>query len=76
MNIEELKKKKNEESKQIWTGVSPKGMLCKTCKFAYPNTKYTKGYEKANCLIFESEDKPMEVLWNGAECDFYVEATK
>jgi hypothetical protein len=70
---EKLKIKKDKEAKQLWVSVKPSAVLCKTCKFAYPNTEYTKGYEKANCQVFESpEDKPMEVLWDGADCDFYV----
>lgn len=69
-----LKIKKDKEAKQLWVSIKPSAKLCKTCKFAYPDTKYTKGYEKANCQVFESpEDKPMEVLWDGADCDFYTE---
>lgn len=70
---EKLKIKADKKAKEIWASIPPKASLCKTCKFAYPNTEYTKGYEKANCQVFESpEDKPMEVLWDGADCDFYV----
>lgn len=69
-----LKKKKDDEAAQRWTGVSPTAKMCKTCKFAQPDTKYVKGYRKTNCAVFTDEDKPMEILWNDADCDFYVEA--
>ena len=71
---EELKIKKEEQAKELWTAVSPSAKRCRTCKFAYPDGKYAKGCEKANCYVFENgEDKPHDVLWDGANCDFYVE---
>lgn len=72
----ELKKKKDDEAAQRWTGVPPTAKQCKTCKFACPSTKYVNGYAKANCLVFVDEDKPMDVLWNDAPCDFYVKKEK
>lgn len=69
----ELRIKADKKAKELWVSIPPAANLCKTCKFAYPDTEFTKGYEKANCLVFESpEDKPTEVLWDNAECDFYV----
>lgn len=71
---EELRNKKEEEAKQLWTSISPSAKQCQTCKFAYPDTEYVKGCQKANCFVFEPpEDKPMEVLWNDSDCDFYTE---
>ncbi len=71
---EELKKKKEEEARQLWTSISPSAKQCHTCKFAYPDTEYTKGYEKVNCYVFEPpEDKPHSVLWGGEDCDFYTQ---
>lgn len=68
----ELKAKAEKKAKELWTVKSPSAVQCRTCKFAIPDTKYTKGCEKANCLVFADEDKPKEVLWDGASCDFYV----
>ncbi len=71
---EELRKKKDEEARQLWKAISPTAKQCKTCKFAYPNTEYVNGYEKANCFVYEPpEDKPKEVLWDDGDCDFYTE---
>ena len=70
----ELKIKKDEQAAELWTATSPSAKQCRTCKFAYADTKYTKGREKANCMVYESpEDKPHEVLWDGADCEFYTE---
>lgn len=69
----DLKIKKEKEAKQLWVSISPEAKLCKTCKFRLLDTKFTKGYQKANCTIFQApEDKPMDVLWRDADCDFYV----
>lgn len=69
-----LKIKKDKEAKQLWVSIPPQAELCKKCKFAYPDTEFTEGYRKANCLVFEPpEDKPMEILWENADCDFYTE---
>lgn len=68
----ELKIKKKEESKQIWTGVGPSAKWCRTCKYALKNTKFTIGAEKTNCGAYESPiDKPHEILWEDAKCPFY-----
>lgn len=70
----ELRIKNDKKAKEIWASIPPSAKLCKTCKFAYPNTEFTKGYEKTNCKVFEPpEDKPMEILWENANCDFYTE---
>lgn len=72
-----LKKKKDEEAQQIWIGIDPPAKQCKRCMFAADDTEYTVGAEMAYCDIYEmsedSDGKPDDILWDKAECEFFVE---
>lgn len=69
----ELKIKKEKEAKQLLVGIQPEAKLCKTCKFRLPDTEFTEGYRKCNCEVFVApEDKPMSILWDNGDCDFYT----
>ena len=69
-----IKKKQDDAAKELWVSIPPKATQCKTCIYAYPDTQYTIGAEKANCEMFEPpDDKPMGVLWKDEPCPFYDE---
>lgn len=71
MVSKELKKKKDDEARQIWTGVPPSVKWCRTCLFAEESTEYVNGAEKSSCVMFD--EKPDDVFLRGAECVFYTE---
>lgn len=71
---EELKKKKDEEAAQIWASIPPEAALCRKCFNALEDTEFTVGAEKVYCKIYVPPDeKPTEVLWEGADCKYYIE---
>lgn len=71
---EALKKKKDEESRQIWVGTPPPASQCKTCMFAQKDTEYTVGAEMSFCDAYEApEGKPTGVLWDQEECEYHLE---
>lgn len=69
----QLKAKKDKEAKEIWAGISPSAVKCKTCAFAYSEDTRWGGPENSNCEIYEDEEKPVDVLWRGANCKYYLE---
>lgn len=70
----ELKRKKDEESRQIWVGVSPSAEQCKTCAFAADDTEYTVGAEMSFCDVYELPDgKPTAILWDKQICEWHLE---
>lgn len=71
---EELKRKKEEEASQIWVSIAPSAKQCKTCVFAAEDTEYTVGAEMGFCDVYEMpEGKPMDILWDDAECEWHLE---
>lgn len=51
-------------------------IICKTCLFRLADVEVAgttiKRHTYGNCKIFETpEMKPDEVLWEGAECEYY-----
>lgn len=70
IDYKKLQDKKEEEIRAAWTVIKPPAKLCKTCLHKLPDTEYTIGAEKATCDMFLDE-KPTEVLWGDADCDFY-----
>jgi len=72
IDYKKLQDKKEEETHAVWTVIRPTAKLCKTCIHRLPDTEYTIGAEKSRCDMFLDE-KPTEVLWEDADCDFYEE---
>lgn len=70
IDYEALQHKKEDEINASWSVIRPKATLCRTCLHRLPDTQYTIGAEKSICDMFLDE-KPTEVLWEGADCDFY-----
>ena len=71
--FEKMKAKMDENAAQIVVGKAPTAKYCRSCMWAYEDTKYTVGAEKAHCQIYEMpESKPNDVLWKDAECPAYV----
>ena len=64
--------------KEQWTAQSPNATACETCKFRAslaPSGRQLDRADTCNCEIFEYPDnKPSDVLWDGAECEFYEKA--
>ena len=73
--FEKLIAKKDEEA--AMTGViRPNPVYCRTCKWSHGKAPYADTPEKANCMVYEKEFKPREVLFTGAKCAFYIELKK
>lgn len=72
INYEDLQNKKEEEINASWSVIKPTAKLCKTCLHRLPDTEYTIGAEKSICEMYLDE-KPTDVLWGDADCDFYEE---
>lgn len=57
----------------IRTVQPPDNIICKTCKFKLQPVivmgEKVEHHTFGTCLVFE--DKPDDVLWKGAKCDFY-----
>lgn len=64
--------------KEIWTAQSPNAAACETCKFRATVAGDGTPLDRAStdtCEIYEDpERKPNDVLWAGAECEFYEKA--
>lgn len=64
--------------KEIWTAQSPNAAACETCKFRATVAGDGTPLDRAStdtCEIYEDpERKPNDVLWDGAECEFYEKA--
>lgn len=64
--------------KEIWTVQHPNAVACKTCKFRATVANDGSPLDRAStdtCEIYEApERKPSDVLWDGAECEFYEKA--
>lgn len=52
--------------------INPK--MCKTCRFAHGKPPFEDAPEKRYCMIFSRDDgeqKPPDVYYEGAECEYY-----
>lgn len=57
--------------------INPK--KCKTCRFSHGDPPFEDAPEKMYCMIFsrdEGEQKPPEVYYEGADCDYYKKDTR
>lgn len=73
-----MSEKRPRWEKEVWTAQSPNAMACETCKFRAsfaPSGSQLDRADTCNCELFEYPDnKPNDVLWDGAECEFYEKA--
>lgn len=70
--ISALKRKKDEEAKQLWIGIPPSAEQCRKCIYSLSDTQYTIGAEKAFCDIFTPpEGKSAGILTDDVECPFF-----
>lgn len=71
---QKLKKKIDEKVAQPLIAIRPSAEQCKNCVYAYPDTQYTVGAEKAYCEMYEPpEGKPAGVLVDETKCPLYEE---
>ena len=60
---------------EIWTVQHPNAVACATCKFRATVAGDGTQLDRAStdtCEMYEDpERKPNDVLWDGAECEFY-----
>lgn len=68
-----VKERQDEKAGELWVGIEPTAEKCKTCAFAYSEDDHWGGYLNSNCEIYDDEEKPTEVLWDGADCEYYTE---
>ena len=57
--------------------INPK--KCKTCRFSHGDPPFEDAPEKIHCMIFsreEGEQKPPEVYYEGADCEYYEKDTR
>ena len=73
-----MSEKRPRWEKEIWTAQSPKAIACETCKFRATVAGDGTPLDRAStdtCELYEDpERKPHDVLWDGAECEFYEKA--
>ena len=72
------KKKQEELENEDWVAKHPEAdeIQCGDCVFRMPDSKQgdkviIKGAAKGTCECYPKA-KPSEVLWHGAECEYYV----
>lgn len=52
----------------------PDNIVCRTCE---NKDWHEDGYKKAICKIYMLPGhKPIDVLWNGAKCEYYLDETR
>ena len=76
MAVDVLLKRKKDEEAQMTGAIRPNPVYCRTCKWSHGKAPYADLPEKANCIVYDKEFKPKEVLFDGAECDFYLRKGK
>jgi hypothetical protein len=55
-------------------GSPPNPKACLSCMFAHGEAPWADSPLKSNCMIFERDegkDKPPEVYFDGADCEYY-----
>lgn len=67
-----------KNGEKIWRDmevVAPSDKIaCKDCVYRQADNEYVKGFKSAFCGIFEV--KPKDVLFDDAECPYYVKGEK
>ncbi len=69
--------KKPKWEEEMFAPITPKDDIhCKTCKFKRPSVKIgdeiVERHTFAICKIYDDDErKPNDVLWEGAECEYY-----
>ena len=76
------KEKKPRWNEEVWSGTTPpKDICCKDCMFKLePATiggQIIERHTYGCCALYEYPDmKPHEVLWDGAQCEFWEKEEK
>ncbi|GHV23286.1 hypothetical protein FACS189494_11160 [Spirochaetia bacterium] len=63
---------------EVLVGVPASNRACQTCMFAHGKAPWADTPMKGNCMIYErdaGEDKPAEVCFDGADCEYYEKET-
>lgn len=68
---ERLKRKKDEEV-NMTGAIRPNPVYCNTCANAHWKPPFADSPDKANCRVYIKNFKPKDVLFNGAECEYYM----
>jgi hypothetical protein len=72
-----MSEKRPRWESEMWNTIQPNPRACETCMF---RTSEFRGItldraDTANCQIYEEpEDKPREVYFDGADCEYYEKA--
>jgi len=69
--IDELIKEKKDEEAAMTGVVKPNPIYCETCIHSHGDSPLNDGPAKLNCMMYYDESKPREVLFDGAECEYY-----
>lgn len=67
-------KKSNLHTNEVFGCLSINPRMCKTCRFAHGDPPFEDMPEKSYCMIYSranGEQKPHEVYYEGAECEYY-----
>jgi hypothetical protein len=68
----------NRIQEEVITPVFADNKMCQTCMFAHGDPPWADTPDKGNCQIYERGsilgDKPNEVAYNGADCEYYERA--
>lgn len=48
-------------------------ITCKNCMFRAEDVGKVKGATLARCDCYPKNDKPIDILFNGYECEYYVD---
>jgi hypothetical protein len=63
---------------EVLVAMPPNPKACTTCAFAHGEAPWADTPMKAYCQIYEraeGEDKPDEVYYKGADCEYYEKET-
>lgn len=71
--------KKPRWNEEVWSGTTPpEDICCKDCMFKLESVticgETVERYTYGACKIMD--DKPHEVLWDGAQCEFWEKEEK
>lgn len=75
MDQKKLKRKKEEEI-NMTGAIRPNPVYCRTCFNSHGEPPWADKPDKVNCRVYMEFFKPRDVLFDGAECEFYVKEVR
>lgn len=67
----EAMKEKQDEQAAMTGAKRPNPVYCNTCVHRHGDSPLNDGPVKLNCMMYYTDSKPYDVLFEGAECDYY-----